>query len=209
MQAYRIAPSDQRRSSGPSSDGRGSREAGFTLIEVLVAMSLVVFLAALFAAELQTSQTGGQKAYLMLTKLAEGLQRMKLDMPCYPDNTAALFKSAAATSARCGNMSAQWKGPYAATTQVDPTESNVVMADAGANAVVTLGQGANLDGSGNATQFYLQVSNLPQETYNSLLTACNGNDPAGGPKNSGIRPCIGASGATGNTVQYIFDASRN
>ena len=38
-------------------------------------------------------------------------------------------RAAAATSARCGNMTAQWKGPYAATTTVDAGETNVVIAD--------------------------------------------------------------------------------
>jgi prepilin-type N-terminal cleavage/methylation domain-containing protein len=182
-----------------------ARSRGFTLLEILVAVAILVSLAAVLSQYIGLGRTKGQKTYLTLHQMAAGFERMKLDLPCHPDNTAALFNSAKAVSRTCGDMSAQWHGPYYAATTADSGENNVVISDISPNAAITLGQGANLNGDGNGTQFFLQIAGLPPDVYNETLLACNGADGRGAPKNTGVRACIGANG---NTVQLIFEESK-
>ena len=90
-------------------DLRGRNEAGFTLVELLVVMAILVLLASMVAPRvmgyLGSSRT--KTAKIQIENLATSLELYKLDTGRFPRNSDGL--KALTTP---GNRRAGWNGPY-------------------------------------------------------------------------------------------------
>ena len=91
------------------SAGRNSKEAGFTLVELLVVMAILVLLASTVAPKvlgyLASSRT--KVAKIQIENLVTSLELFKLDTGSFPSNSTGLTALTTRQSQRMG-----WNGPY-------------------------------------------------------------------------------------------------
>lgn len=191
---------------------RTRAQAGFTLIEILVALVLITLLAAGIALSFDGARSRAQTLINTMSELASANVRLKNDTGCYADAPALLFDSTLAATAGanfCGkNLSATWNGPYVAPFTLQGT---------GVTALVDLDKvadGAALDfarvsaagGAWGTTgrKYIVAATGLPEDIVKAALMECNGsaNDAA----DFQGRKCRG--NAANGTFDMLFDETR-
>lgn len=180
-----------------------SHEAGFNLIELIIALSILSALAGAAVFSFSGSKSKGQILFSTLAEYGSAMNRMQLDMSCYPKNTGALFNKELAKQNECGDTeAATWRGPYSKTAPL--IEDNVNLTSVGANAVMKIVAGDDINNSGNQVDWYLEVSNLPADIATDAYRTCSGTNKTDGSNNG---PCGSTPPATTGmtSLRYIFD----
>lgn len=177
------------------------REGGFSLVEMAVVLGIIIVLTVIYMFAYNPDKSNGKLLFTTMTKVGSSLVAMKQDTSCYPSTTNALFVRTAAASSQCGiDMTSQWQGPYYPSNSVDGA-GNMTLPKISPAVTLTIGQGNNINGTGNTVQWFVQANNVPNEMIRYAVEACNGSNTSNG-------KCIGnpGGGAAGTgTVQYIFD----
>lgn len=84
----------------------GSKNSGFTLIEILVVMAIIGMLAVMVAPNIFNQQAGAQRdaALSQISSLEAALDTYRLDVGEYPDSLEGLIENDSGRAA--------WNGPY-------------------------------------------------------------------------------------------------
>lgn len=177
------------------------REGGFSLVEMGVVLGILVALTVIYMYTFNPDKSNGKVLFTTMTKVGSALVAMKQDTSCYPATTNALFVRTAAANSQCGiDLTSQWQGPYYPSASTDAA-GNITLPKVSPAVTLTIGQGNNLNGTGNTVQWFVQANNVPNEVIRFAVDACNGSNTNNG-------KCIGnpGGGAAGTgTFRYIFD----
>lgn len=174
------------------------KQAGFTLVELLVVLALIVLLSSLYIFNDDSSKSKGKVMYSSMVEYSNAMVRAKTDVACHFNRVDALWLQASASTSSCGlDLRPQWQGPYTRPANVDAT-GNVVLANLGPTLTLSIRSAAG----GSGTQWFVRASNVPNEFIQHALVACNGSATATG-------KCVGATGAAGlGTFDLQFDETR-
>ena len=179
------------------------KQAGFTLLEMVIAISILAIMLSAVVFSYDGSKSRAQVLITAMEEYASALERIKTDTSCYPRSLTALFdrsKSASAAASYCGaDLSKQWNGPYVKPVSTRP-QADVPNADGDA---LLLGQlspdltlriaraSSTYTGSTQATwKWFIVASGVPEEIVTQAVIVCNGTDDTGGQSNAGaFRKC--------------------
>ena len=97
--------------------GRGrskSRRSGFTLMEVLLVMAILVIMGTLVVANFSgiLFKTKGKSAKIQLQAIGKALELYQIDMNSYPDPSNGLFSLQEAPPEDTLGGTSDWGGPY-------------------------------------------------------------------------------------------------
>lgn len=176
------------------------RQGGFTLIEIMVVLVLIAVLASLSIFAFRGDRSKGTVLYSKVQQYGTAMARLQMDASCYPTRTGALINQAAAQNSACGlDLRPNWRGPYAKAEGLDANQ-DILMPEVSPTAVMTIGHNvADTNANGLNNEWYLRVSNVPNDIAAEAVDICN--------KGAANGPCVaGAPGAGGTTtVDLIFD----
>jgi prepilin-type N-terminal cleavage/methylation domain-containing protein len=184
-----------------------SPQAGFTLIEILVALALITLLAVGISLAFDGSRSRAQTLLSNMSELGAANVRLKNDTGCYVSVPAALVDPTLAASAAnnyCNRSLANtWNGPYVAQFAADT--ANKVKLDKVADGV-TVGFGQQAGGAYGTTgsQYFVIANSVPADVVKQAFTECNGQVNAGN-KFVGYK-CDGDP--TNGTFEVLFDETR-
>ena len=129
-----------------------SREAGFTLVEILVVITIIGLIMALVGPRVLNylSESKAKAAKIQIESLSSALDLYYLDLGRYPNSSEGL---AALTR---GNNTAGWNGPYlrGGVVPSDPWGHGYIYRSPGERApyeIISLGSDGQEGGSGTAT----------------------------------------------------------
>lgn len=173
---------------------RTQRPRGFSALELIIVLSLVSILAAMYVFNYNSDNSKAATLLNVTQEYANAMKRAKADMACYPNRMAALFDRSQANTSFCGiNLTNQWNGRYA---EVAPTNA------AGAVLLNNVSNGVAVsivnvvDAAG--TRWRIQASGVPNDVLNRAVNVCNGGAANG--------RCIGTPGGSGSgTFEIEFD----
>ena len=153
------------------------REAGFSLVEVLVALAVLTIISAALIFSFNFAKSKGQVLFSLMHSIGDAAQRFAVDTSCYPYVTGDLFKySLAATDANnsCGfAVGSRWNGPYMKTLPTNTT-NNVLVTQIGPQVVLSINDIGQALPSGTPNQYAVIAGNVPTAIAKQAYTACGG-----------------------------------
>jgi prepilin-type N-terminal cleavage/methylation domain-containing protein len=188
---------------------RKSAQAGFTLIEILVALALITLLAVGISLAFDGSRSRAQALVSTMSELAAANVRLKVDTGCYASKPALLFDSGLADDGStnfCGkSLKATWNGPYVAPFTIAGT-NDVNMDKVADGAVISFGRDGIAGGAwGTSGKKYMVVAtDLPEDIVTAALFECNGVEADA--DDFVDRKCRGS--AADGTFDMLFDETR-
>lgn len=177
------------------------QQTGFTLIEILIAISIMVILGTVLVFHFNMSKSKGAALVTAMQGVASAATRFDTDTSCMPTNTGELFnKNLAGTNNFCGiDVTTQWNGPYMADRPLD-ANNNVLFASLGPTLDLKITEGAFLN-DGNTTQYAVEANNVPNNIATQAYQAC------GGVGSQCIVQAANSSGQGETSIDYVFDES--
>lgn len=149
-------------------------EAGFTLLELVVAIVLLGILASVTVFSFDGSRSRGQLLVAAMQEYANALTRMKADTACFPARLSALaLRSEAETSLCQVSLVQQWNGPYVRDARTNA--SGQVLLDQIAPQVLLDLQ--TLSGANGGTAYAILAAHVPDDVLSQAMSACNGTPP--------------------------------
>lgn len=184
-----------------------NKESGFTLIEILVAISLLALIAAVSFFAFNGNKSKGQVLFSAMTSIAHATARYQLDTSCIPLHPDMLFNStlASSTDNSCGvDLTATWDGPYLKAVQVDGN-GDIALPQIGALTTLGIGPAPTPIVGGGSNQYAVIAKNVPGAVIREAMRACNGG--ANSATSSGVcQSTTVAGGGTGN-MSYVFSTN--
>lgn len=158
-----------------------AKQNGFTLIELIVVLSVIVVLATFVASKFSGDSSKAVKLFADMRTLSDSIQRTVVDLGGVPSRLSVLWNRADATAGNMFNgISAtnSWNGPY---TERQPTDANNAITEtsiADATTINIAREAANLaTNGGNYTWvYYLRASNVPNPIIIEAIKKCANTD---------------------------------
>jgi len=191
---------------------KGREEDGFSLIEIMVAVAVIVIAGVLIFSNFSFNKTKGQVMYSLAGSIAGAAKRMEVDTSCYPLNTGQLFNYAkyGGNNNTCGeNLSSVWNGPYSNVYSGVSGNGNIILNQFGTGVTAAVDKGPNLiANSGEAYMIGVQFNHVPNGIASQAAIACgvaqtNGS-ALGGFGNNCYAGAASAQGAGVTYFTYIF-----
>lgn len=185
---------------------RKSAQAGFTLIEILVALALITLLAVGISLTFDGSRSRAQALISTMTELSSANIRLKNDTGCYVQDVSYLLDS---DGAECQwpavrSIERTWNGPYVAPFAVE--DGQVIIDKVAEGARV----GFNMVAGGLGRQYVVEALNVPDDVVQQALLECNGSDDDGAPANMGTGTFgkFKCTSTSSGVFQMLFDTTR-
>lgn len=160
---------------------RKSTQAGFTLLEILVALALITLLAVGISLTFDGSRSRAQALISTMTELSSANIRLKNDTGCYVRDVSYLLDS---EGAECEwptvrRIERTWNGPYVAPFAFE--NGRVIIDKVAEGASV----GFNMVPGGLGRQYVVEAIDVPDDVVRQALLECNGAADNGAPANMG------------------------
>lgn len=180
---------------------QSSQQGGFTLIEIIVALAIIVTLGTVLFFHFNMSKSKGEALITAMQGIGSAATRFNTDTSCMPNNTGELFnRNLAGTNNYCGiDVSSSWNGPYMADRPLD-ANNNVLLTSIAPATSLKIVEGAFLN-DGNTTQYAVEANNVPNAIANQAYKAC------GGSQSQCIVASANSAGQGMTSITYVFDES--
>ena len=150
---------------------RSSLQAGLTLIEMVIALSVIVLLLLVVAMGFNQNKQRAESLEAKLQLVRSGVLRFQTDMPCGPATLSALTKREDAAVGLCGdaNNLNNWRGPYidSGSTYVNVGDSDLSNILPGASLTITQ------EVLGSTIYTILKVSEISDEMRSAMIELCS------------------------------------
>lgn len=178
-----------------------SQQGGFTLIEIIVALAIIVILGTVLLFHFNMSKAKGQALVTAMQGVGSAATRFNADTSCMPTNTGELFNSTlAGTNNYCGiDVANSWNGPYMEDRPLD-ANNNVLLTSIGPATSLKIVEGAFL-ADGNTTQYAVEANNVPNAIADQAYKAC------GGVQSQCTVASANSAGQGMTSITYVFDES--
>lgn len=180
-----------------------SRQQGFTLIEILVALSLITLLAVAITLSYDGARSKAQTMVSTMTELGSANKRLKNDTGCYVNRPSALVDPtigrAAASNFCTRSLANTWNGPYVGKFAYDATSGAALLDRISSGLSITFTRTAG----GLGQRYTVNAANVPSDIVTQALIECNGDDDAG---DFAMNTCVGNVAA--GTFSVLFDETR-
>ena len=174
---------------------RMAKQAGFTLIEIILALTIIVGITALITLNIDTNATKGKELFVTMSEVGKALKLMKLDTACYPTKLSALADKTQADQSFCGiDLQTNWKSQYLQRSDFDAATGNLKLTTIVPGSTLTI----LVQPSPTGQAWVLRATGIPNGVIDEALKACNGSKTANG-------TCTGAPGTGNGTFDLIFD----
>ncbi|WP_297388914.1 prepilin-type N-terminal cleavage/methylation domain-containing protein [Acidiferrobacter sp.] len=176
-------------------------QGGFTLIEIIVALAIIVILGTVLFFHFNMSKSKGQALITAMQGIGSAATRFNTDTSCMPTNTGELFnRNLAGTNNYCGiDVASSWNGPYMADRPLD-ANNNVLLTSIGPSTSLKIVEGAFLN-DGNTTQYAVEANNVPNAIADQAYVAC------GGAQSQCVVQSANSAGQGMTSIDYVFDES--
>jgi prepilin-type N-terminal cleavage/methylation domain-containing protein len=193
---------------------------GFTLLEMVIAISILAIMLAAVVFSYDGSKSRGQILVTAMDEYGGALQRMKADTACYPKKLAALlgkeYISNGGADTFCGtDIRPQWNGPYVKPVAVLDVNSGLIqLKNIAPGIVVSIERQPITAGTDNYCAYYILADQVPADVAEQANIACNGDVSADtGATNQGgnrcqLLPAISGANSDLAAVSYLFDKTK-
>jgi len=186
------------------------RQRGFTLIEILVALSILAVIALLASNAFDGSRTKAQAMIGLGKQVGDANIQLKTDTGCYVNKPVALFDPVEAQKPAnnyCGRtFGGTWARPYLAQYTVN-ANGELVVDKIAAQVTVAYGQ---LTEAGRK-RYFVRFSNVPKDILKQALVECNGgdfNNQQGSFTNNRCRTESDLNNDAPGTFDMLYDTTR-
>ena len=180
---------------------RSSQQGGFTLIEIIVALAIIVTLGTVLFFHFNMSKSKGEALLVAMQGASSAATRFNTDTSCMPTNTGELFnRNLVGTNNYCGiDVSSSWNGPYMADRPLD-ANNNVLLTSIAPATSLKIVEGTFLN-DGNTTQYAVEANNVPNAIADQAYQAC------GGAQSQCVVASANSAGTGTTSIDYVFDES--
>jgi prepilin-type N-terminal cleavage/methylation domain-containing protein len=188
---------------GRKPSGRNALQRGFTLVEIMVVIGIMAILSAVVMMTASTDSSKATALFASMTTTSDSLERMKMDVGCYPTDMSALWVRANASAANmwCGqDGTSAWDGAYLKTAPFDTTNQAIEVSNIAPNAEIAFSREA---GGSNGFYYFLHGTALPNAIVLDALLKCNGSNSTAATFSTG--KCRGTLGGGGAAATGTFD----
>ncbi len=172
------------------------RQGGFTLVELMIVMALLVLLTVALIFAYNPAKSKGQVLFSLMSSVSNAAARFNTDTSCYPYATGLLFDTTLVSSSTSDSCSAvvqsSWNGPYM-KVMPENASGDVTVPQVGPNAYLDIEEGTYL-ANAPATQYSIFAHDVPNDIATQTYIACGG---------AGSNCVEGAANAEGTGVTYI------
>ncbi len=178
-----------------------SQQGGFTLIEILVAIAIIVVLGTVIFFHFNMAKSKGEALVTAMQGIGSAATRFDADTSCMPTNTGELFNvNLAGTNNYCGiDVTSSWNGPYMEDRPLD-ANNNVLLTSIAPTTSLKIVEGAFLN-DGNSTQYAVEANNVPNAIAAQAYKAC------GGAQSQCVMASANSAGQGMTSIDYVFDES--
>lgn len=166
---------------------RTRRQAGFTLIEIMVALAILTVLALLASSAFDGSRSKAQTMISLARQVGDANIQLKTDTGCFVRNPEALFEPAAAQipgNNWCGRTFGNtWARPYLAQYPVND-QGELVIDKISAGVTVNLTREEVGQGAAMRKRYLVNFNNVPTDILRQALVECNNTDATNGDLNN-------------------------
>lgn len=196
-----------------SASPRKNRQTGFTLIELIVVLAVIVALSTFVASKFTGDSSKAVKLFADMKTLSDSVQRAVVDLGGVPSKLSVLWNKADATSSNMYNSIAatnSWSGPYIERQATDSNNAITATSIADSTTIAIAREAANLStNGGNLTWvYYLRASNVPNAVIIEAIKKCANTDTVANATfiNGQCRATIGTSVEYGTFDVKISDS---
>lgn len=190
-----------------------SKSSGFTLIEILVALSILALLALLAASAFDGSRSKAQAMISLGKQVGDANIMLKTDTGCYVNKPVALFNATEAQKSAnnyCGRtFKDTWARPYMAQYTVD-SSGNLVADKIGAGVTVSFPTPESASSGGRAGKLYfVRFGEVPKDVIKQALVECNNTaDEAGDFSKNRCRTTSSLTDDAPGDFDMLYDTTR-
>lgn len=187
-------------------------QRGFTLIEILVALSILSVLALLASNAFDGSRTKAQTMIALAKQVGDANIQLKIDTGCFVNKPIALFDQQAGTTAAnnfCArNFGNTWARPYLSQYPTNAA-GDLVVDKLAAEVTVSLPAFQLIDGM---KKYYVEFNNVPKDIIKQALIECNGTDERQGnlgrPENDRCQTTANLGDDLPGNFRMLYSATR-
>lgn len=191
---------------------RAVSHRGFTLIEILVALSILSVLALLASNAFDGARTKAQAMIALAKQIGDANLQLKVDTGCFVNKPNALFDQQAGTSPANNfcrkNFGDTWARPYLAQYPTNGRGSLIVDKIA-AGVMVGLPSPSTIDG---VSKYFVEFNFVPMDIVRQALIECNGTDERQGnlgrPENDRCQTTSNLAGNTPGNFRMLYSVGR-
>jgi prepilin-type N-terminal cleavage/methylation domain-containing protein len=160
---------------------RNNQQSGFTLIELIVVLAVIVALSTFVASKFTGDSSKAVKLFADMKTLSDSVQRAVVDLGGVPSKLSVLWNKADATSSNMYNgitATNSWSGPYIERQPTDSSNAITATSIADSTTIAIAREAANLStNGGNLTWvYYLRASNVPNAVIIEAIKKCANTD---------------------------------
>lgn len=203
-------------------NGNKARQGGFTLLEMVIAISILSIMMAAVVLSYDGSKSRGMILVTSMDEYGGAMQRMKADTACYPRSLVALLDRAFVAQGAdsfCGSpLTSQWNGPYIKPVPFDGPNKKLLLKAIAPDVTLTVSRVSVPSGNDVFCHYYIVADEVPNDIATQATMSCNstGNDEQTGDSQTkrcpdeaaGVQTAASSGSAERSKVYYLFDRAR-